>query len=218
MEIKENTAMARIGKIARLPGGIRAQLNTRLHDGAEGKQIVLWLNSLPEVRKILAQHCDGRPISEQNLSQWRQGGYEETQNCPDPAHFDSKVLASLDVTELRRDIEEFAKNPPQQKTPVQAAADMLEEMDACLAKSETKAESSHPRKEPRRHSRKLAQRRPAKRATKRRVHPVRPVQPNNVAAVYDRRPGVWQNFGSLSLRQVFHVSVAGHFMRLGQPR
>jgi hypothetical protein len=30
--------------------------------------------------------------------------------------------------------------------------------------------------------------------------------------------GVWQNFGSLSLRQVFHVSVAGHFMRLGQPR
>ena len=64
---------------------------------------------------------------------------EEIENCPDPAHFDSKVLASLDVTELRRDIEEFAKNPPQQKTPVQAAAEMLEEMDACLAKSESQS-------------------------------------------------------------------------------
>ena len=33
-----------------------------------------------------------------------------------------------------------------------------------------------------------------------------------------RASGVWQNSGMSSLRQVFHVSVAGHFMRLGQPR
>ena len=101
---------------------------------------------------------------------------EEIENCPDPAHFDSKVLASLDVTELRRDIEEFAKNPPQQKTPVQAAAEMLEEMDACLAKSEAEAQSSQPRQKPRRHSRKPARRRPARaHRAPRTVHPVQPV-------------------------------------------
>ena len=59
--------MARIGKIARLPGGIRAQLNTRLQDGAEGKEIVLWLNSLPEVKEVLVKMFDGRPINDQNL-------------------------------------------------------------------------------------------------------------------------------------------------------
>jgi hypothetical protein len=69
--------MARIGKIARLPGAVRAQLNTRLQDNVEGKQIVLWLNSLPEVQKVLAEKFDGRPINEQNLTDWRQGGYEE---------------------------------------------------------------------------------------------------------------------------------------------
>ena len=77
METKENIDMARIGKIARLPGGIRSQLNSRLQDNVEGKQIVQWLNSLPEVQKVLAKNFDGRPINEQNLTDWRQGGYEE---------------------------------------------------------------------------------------------------------------------------------------------
>jgi hypothetical protein len=69
--------MARIGKIARLPGGIRSQLNSRLHNGDVGRQIVPWLNSLPEVKRVLAQQFEGRPITEQNLSDWRLGGYEE---------------------------------------------------------------------------------------------------------------------------------------------
>jgi len=69
--------MARIGKIARLPGDIRSQLNSRLQDGAEGRQIVRWLNSLPQVKEVLAENFDGHPISEQNLSDWRRGGYEE---------------------------------------------------------------------------------------------------------------------------------------------
>ena len=300
--------MARNGKIARLPRDIRAQLNTRLQDGAEGRQTLRWLNSLPEVRKILAQFFDGRPVNEQNLSDWRQGGYEEwlthqdifaqaaelranqreldsvapgqsftdhlaaaisfryaailaapgveldeksraqlrslgrtcqavvklrrsdqnaarlkieterwervreqmdtdhadalkrrqredlaapvwgalkkaerfvqfgggkaarmaadlleeIDNCPDPAHFDSKVLASLSVPELRRDIEELTKNPPQKKTPVQAAAEMLEEIDACLAKSESKKHASRPPSKPRRRCQKPARRRPSK--------------------------------------------------------
>ena len=66
-----------IGKIARLSRAVRAQLNPRLLDGEEGKQIALWLNSLPEVNERLAEKFEGRPINEQNLSNWRQGGYED---------------------------------------------------------------------------------------------------------------------------------------------
>jgi hypothetical protein len=76
METGENY-MARNGKIARLPRDIRSQLNTRLQDGAQGKQLVRWLNSLPEVKKVLAQFFHSRPINDQNLTEWRQGGYED---------------------------------------------------------------------------------------------------------------------------------------------
>ena len=69
--------MARYGKIARLPRGIRAQLNARLQDGGSGKQILTWLNSLAEVRRALAENFDARPINKQNLSAWRLRGYEE---------------------------------------------------------------------------------------------------------------------------------------------
>jgi hypothetical protein len=69
--------MARIGKIGRLPRAVRIQLNYRLQDGQEGKQIVQWLNTLPQVKEVVAERFNGRPVSEQNLSDWRQGGYEE---------------------------------------------------------------------------------------------------------------------------------------------
>ena len=41
--------MTRKGKIARLPQPIREQINRRLENGEEGKQIAEWLNTLPEV-------------------------------------------------------------------------------------------------------------------------------------------------------------------------
>jgi len=316
--------MARIGKIARLPRAVRAQLNSRLQDGAEGKQIVQWLNSLSEVKQLLADKFDGRPISEQNLSDWRQGGYEdwlahqaitaqaaelaanqqelaavlpgqslpdhlaaavsfryaailaaqgleldepalcqlkalgrigqavvklrrsdqnaarlkieterwervreqmdsdradtlkrrqrealaapvwgalkkgerfvqfgggksaqmavdlldEIETCPDPAHFQSKVLASLSLPELRRDVQEKAKHPPVVPTPVQAAAEMLKEIDAYLAKTDGKYPAVKLPSEPRRRARKSAPCRKAKRAATRRVRRAKPVQPD----------------------------------------
>ena len=69
--------MTRIGKIARLPWGTREELNRRLRDGATGVEVVEWLNGLEEVKKMLAAEFGERPITEQNLSEWRQGGYEE---------------------------------------------------------------------------------------------------------------------------------------------
>jgi hypothetical protein len=67
--------MARTGKIAQLPRHIRNELNTRLDNGEPGPQILEWLNGLEEVVGVLDDFFDGKPINENNLSAWRQGGF-----------------------------------------------------------------------------------------------------------------------------------------------
>jgi hypothetical protein len=67
--------MTRKGKIARLPHEIRGKLNQRLQDGEPGNRLVVWLNSLPKVREALKEEFGARPITEQNLSEWKLGGY-----------------------------------------------------------------------------------------------------------------------------------------------
>lgn len=69
--------MSRIGKIARLPHDIREQLNRRILDGQSGPEILKWVNDLPPCRQMLAQKFGGRPIDDNNLYEWRHGGYEE---------------------------------------------------------------------------------------------------------------------------------------------
>ena len=64
-------------KIGRLPTELRERLNAWLRDGATGKNAAAWLNEQPEVRKVLKREFGGRPISEQNVSQWRRSGYVE---------------------------------------------------------------------------------------------------------------------------------------------
>ena len=41
--------------------------------------MVEWLNSLPVVQEIVEDYFDGREVTEQNLSVWRQGGFVEWQ-------------------------------------------------------------------------------------------------------------------------------------------
>jgi len=67
----------RNGKIARLPRMIRNKLNQRLDDGEEGKKLLGWLNRLPEVRAVMAESFEGKPVTEQNLSEWKAGGFAE---------------------------------------------------------------------------------------------------------------------------------------------
>ena len=69
--------MTRTGKIARLPRPVREQLNRRLRDNEPGKRLVAWLNGLPEVQGVLVAEFAGRAITEQNLSEWKQGGHRE---------------------------------------------------------------------------------------------------------------------------------------------
>lgn len=71
--------VARVGKIARLPEKIRIELNRRLADGETAKTLLDWLNSRPETQPVLAAEFGGRAINEQNLSEWRRGGFVDWQ-------------------------------------------------------------------------------------------------------------------------------------------
>jgi hypothetical protein len=89
------------GKIGRLPRAIQEQLNRRLDNGEKGRPLAAWLNSLPEVRAVMAREFDNKPIREQNLSEWRKHGYKE--------------WLALDLTrQLGRDVGELqpAGSPP----------------------------------------------------------------------------------------------------------
>ena len=63
------------GKIGRLPKAVQEQLNRRLENGENGRRLVAWLNSLPEVQAVVAAEFGGKPVREQNLSEWRKHGY-----------------------------------------------------------------------------------------------------------------------------------------------
>jgi hypothetical protein len=65
----------RNGKLANLPNDIREQLNLRLLEGETGRELAAWLNALPAVQSVLGARFNGAPISEVNLTHWRQGGY-----------------------------------------------------------------------------------------------------------------------------------------------
>ena len=66
----------RIGKIARLPYVIRMEVNFRIREGQLATEILTWLNAEPRVKARL-DDLGFRPITSDNLSQWRHGGYED---------------------------------------------------------------------------------------------------------------------------------------------
>lgn len=84
--------MARIGKIARLPEALRTELNRRLRDGQLGPQILPWLNAQPEALALLASDFGGKPVNPQNLSDWRNGGFEDWTRSLDRMH-STRILA-----------------------------------------------------------------------------------------------------------------------------
>jgi hypothetical protein len=65
------------GKIGRLPVAIRNEVNRRLHENEVGTGILEWLNAEPRVLEVLDKYFHEQPISPQNLSEWRQGGYQD---------------------------------------------------------------------------------------------------------------------------------------------
>ncbi len=63
------------GKIGRCPLAIREEVNRRLLEGEPGPKILAWLNSQEEVLRVLDQYFAETPVTPQNLSEWRLGGY-----------------------------------------------------------------------------------------------------------------------------------------------
>lgn len=88
--------MTRTGKIARLPREIREQLNSRLEDGEPGSKAVAWLNELPQVRTVMDAEFGGRPVSEQNLSEWKLGGYVDWQKHQEDVALVCELAANAD--------------------------------------------------------------------------------------------------------------------------
>jgi hypothetical protein len=78
--------MARTGKIARLPLKVRDELNVRLRENESGQTILPWLNGLDVTKELLARHFNSEPISDANLSVWRQGGFAEWLGDEDRVH------------------------------------------------------------------------------------------------------------------------------------
>ncbi|MBR4651770.1 MAG: hypothetical protein IKO72_00260 [Kiritimatiellae bacterium] len=63
-------------KIGRLPFAIRNELNERIRDGAQGAELLDWLNGLKETKKVLREMKSG-PVNAQNLTDWRSSGYND---------------------------------------------------------------------------------------------------------------------------------------------
>ena len=74
------------GQIARLPLAIRQELNQRLQNGGLARDLLSWLNRLPEVQPILAAHFAAKPINESSLAHWKQGGYLDIETAAHPAN------------------------------------------------------------------------------------------------------------------------------------
>jgi hypothetical protein len=71
------TMKSRNGKVARLPEAVREELNQRLERCQPSPQLLPWLNALPEVQEFVQREFGGEPVSKQNLSQWRLGGFQD---------------------------------------------------------------------------------------------------------------------------------------------
>jgi hypothetical protein len=100
----EPRSTARRGKIARLPHHLRETLNHRLCDGEVAHTLLAWLNAQPEVQSLLAEHFEGRTITEQNLSEWRHGGYED---------WAQKELLRASLSDLVEDLDDLGIGGPQ---------------------------------------------------------------------------------------------------------
>ena len=95
--------MSRKGKIARLPRYLREKLNRRLDDGEPGPQLLVWLNRCPDVQEVLEREFGGRAVSEQNLSEWRQGGFCEWQQQQHPTRTTGPDFGLEPVGRLRQE-------------------------------------------------------------------------------------------------------------------
>jgi hypothetical protein len=91
-----------LGKLARLPAHLREELNLRLANGEKGNILLPWLNSLPELQAIIQEYFHGEPVSDQNLSDYRQHTFRRWEIRQAALEFSAEAQAD---------------SPPQTQTP-----------------------------------------------------------------------------------------------------
>jgi hypothetical protein len=74
---KNKIMITRLGKIGRRPKPGRDQLGFKIWDGVPGTELAVWLNGLPKVREVLHRQFGDQPITEQNISNWKQNGHAD---------------------------------------------------------------------------------------------------------------------------------------------
>ena len=131
--------MTHIGKIGRLPKDCRHELGHRIENGQPGTEIVSWLNAQPEVREILDAQFAGRPISEQNLSDWKQSGHLEWLRRQEVHE------AALGLVERADDLDETTGNRHLSDRFATVLASEMTRLAAALLEQDTDPEKRWPR-------------------------------------------------------------------------
>ena len=129
--------MTRLGKIARLPRAVREELNRRLADGEMGKELVEWLNALPEVQEVLRAQFGGRALTEQNLSVWKQGGFEDWQR-----HEEAQAWAGL----LAEESDDLERESGKMRLADRAAVPVVVALGRLLQQAATSGDAAEQRK------------------------------------------------------------------------
>ena len=80
----------------------------RLENGETNKSVAEWLNSLPEVQEMLRESFHGHPISEQNMSEWKNGGFIEWQRLQETRELARQIAEDGEVLDLDSDGECFS--------------------------------------------------------------------------------------------------------------
>ena len=91
------------GKIGRLPEQTRNELNQRLADGELAAPLLQWLNARPDVRDVLDAQFHSEPVSEQNLSNWRAGGFLRWQQHQTRCNLLREMVADAQTLENHTD-------------------------------------------------------------------------------------------------------------------
>jgi hypothetical protein len=97
-----------VGKIGRLSKYYRDELGRRIGDGEPGKEIVKWLNDQSRVQEVLKEQFGGRPITEQNLSEWKQTGHPEWLRREEARLFVTRLTEQSDDLEEATDDHEIS--------------------------------------------------------------------------------------------------------------
>ena len=103
------------GKLGRLPWAVKRELHNQLRDAVPGPEILRWLHDQPPVREMLDKQWQGRPITPQNLSDYR-GSAEY-----------GKWLQSLERLEVSKEKSKFVMG-----LAAEAGLDLMDAADALV--------------------------------------------------------------------------------------